>query len=162
MSNEPNPPSGRRASAPTEKSAGSLFRPAGLRLQRRSDRRGGKDQSLGGPTRDRPGTRQTAARRARGLRPPPGRPADQGFALRRPFARAGKFERDRAVRAGCEGELNRYHELDIGRLRLAAPAALPQVVPGSEPRLQLTHAAGAAEAASFEGEKSCAKEQLRS
>jgi hypothetical protein len=57
-------------------------------------------------------------------------------------------------------ELNRYHGLDIGRLRLAAPAAVPQIAPGSEPRLALTHSAGAVAAAPFEDEKSCAKEQL--
>ena len=55
-------------------------------------------------------------------------------------------------------ELNRYHGLDIGRLRLAAPAAVPRTALESSPRLQLTNSAGAVEAASLEEEKSCAKE----
>jgi hypothetical protein len=55
-------------------------------------------------------------------------------------------------------ELNRYHGLEIGRLRLAAPAASPQIAPEPAPRLALTHSAGAVEAAPFEGEKSCARE----
>jgi DNA-binding CsgD family transcriptional regulator len=55
-------------------------------------------------------------------------------------------------------ELNRYHGLDFGRLRLAPPAALPPIAPGSEPRLQLAHSAGAVDAASVEDGKSCARE----
>jgi hypothetical protein len=54
-------------------------------------------------------------------------------------------------------ELNRYHGLEIGRLRLAPPAAVPQIAPGSGPRLQLTHSSGAVEAPSFEDEKNVAQ-----
>ena len=59
-------------------------------------------------------------------------------------------------------ELNRYHGLDIGRLRLAAPRAPRQIAPSSVPQLALTHSAGAIEAGSFEDEKSCAKEAISS
>jgi transposase-like protein len=55
-------------------------------------------------------------------------------------------------------ELNRYHGLDIGRLRLAAPAALPQIAPESGPPLALTHSSGVVEGTPLECEKSCARE----
>src|SRR5579864_4485412 len=94
----------RRKGAPreTDRAPGSVFRPPRLRLQRRRDRRGVRDESLGGPSRDWPGARQTAARRARRIRPPSGRAADQSVALRRCFPGEWGFERDRAIRAGCE------------------------------------------------------------
>jgi hypothetical protein len=56
-------------------------------------------------------------------------------------------------------ELNLYHGVNVGSARLAAPAALPEIVPASPP-LALTHSPGVAVTELFEDEKSCAKAQL--
>jgi hypothetical protein len=55
-------------------------------------------------------------------------------------------------------ELNIYHGVNLGPPR-TAPAALPEIAPTSPP-LALTHSPGAAVTELFEGEKSCAKEQV--
>jgi hypothetical protein len=56
-------------------------------------------------------------------------------------------------------ERNLYHGVNAGSARLAAPAALPEIVPASPP-LALTHSPGVAVTELFEDEKSCAKAQL--
>ena len=57
-------------------------------------------------------------------------------------------------------ELNLYHGVNVGSAR-PAPAALPDLAPASPP-LALTHSQSVAVTEMFEGEKSCAKEQLSS
>ena len=55
-------------------------------------------------------------------------------------------------------ELNRYHGIEFRALRLAPPAAAPQIALAPPPPLALTHSADAPEAVLFEAAKSCAKE----
>jgi hypothetical protein len=55
-------------------------------------------------------------------------------------------------------ELNRYHGLEVGALRRAPPADVPQIAPESSPRLALTHSTAAPVATLFEDAESCAKE----
>jgi hypothetical protein len=59
-------------------------------------------------------------------------------------------------------ELNRFHGIEFGALRLAAPAAAAQIAPASPPPLALTHSTAAPEAVLFEAAESCAKEVLSS
>ena len=51
-------------------------------------------------------------------------------------------------------ELNRYHGIEFGALRLAAPAAALRIAPASPP-LALTHSTAAPAAVLFEAAKSC-------
>jgi hypothetical protein len=55
-------------------------------------------------------------------------------------------------------ELNRYHGIEFGALRLAPPASASQIAPAPSPPLALTHSATGPEAVLFEAAKSCAKE----
>jgi len=55
-------------------------------------------------------------------------------------------------------ELNRYHGIEFGAVRLAPPAAAAQIAPASPPPLALTHSADAPKAVLFEAAKSGAKE----
>ena len=55
-------------------------------------------------------------------------------------------------------ELNRYHGIEFGALRLAPPAAAAQIAPAPPPPLALTHSAARPEAVLFEAGESCAKE----
>jgi multidrug resistance efflux pump len=57
-------------------------------------------------------------------------------------------------------ELNLYHGLNVGALRLAPPAAVAQIPPPPPPPLALTHASAALETAPFEAAGSGAKEVL--
>lgn len=57
-------------------------------------------------------------------------------------------------------ELNRYHGIEFGALRLAPPAAALQIAPESPPPLALTHSTAPPDAALFEAAKSGAKEVL--
>ena len=57
-------------------------------------------------------------------------------------------------------ELNRYHGLEVGALRLMASATVPQIAPESSPRLALTHLTAAPLAALFEDAESCATPEL--
>jgi hypothetical protein len=158
--NQSPPPSG-RASAPPAKSAAGLdqeargvFRPARLWLQRRADCDEYEEELVRGAPRDRPGVGQAPTRRAQGLRPSSGRAADEGAALRRYFAGAGRSEGDRAVRAVLR-ELNLYHGLDVGASRLTLPVEVAKIAPTTPP-LALTHSPGVSVAGLFEDAKSCA------
>jgi hypothetical protein len=57
-------------------------------------------------------------------------------------------------------ELNRYHGVEVGALRLAPPAAAVAKIAPAAPPLALTHSPGAAVAELFEDAKGCAKEVL--
>jgi DNA-binding CsgD family transcriptional regulator len=57
-------------------------------------------------------------------------------------------------------ELNRYHGIEFGAMRLAPPAAALQIATAPPPPLALTHSTAAPEAVLFEAAKSGAKEVL--
>jgi hypothetical protein len=57
-------------------------------------------------------------------------------------------------------ELNRFHGLEVGALRLMASATVPQIAPESSPRLALTHSTAAPLAALCEDAGSCATPEL--
>jgi hypothetical protein len=114
-------------------------------------------ESVGGSSRGRSGLGEAAARCARVLRPPPGRPVDEALRCADVSLEEGDL-RAIAPFVKVVRELNLYHGVSVGSAR-PTPEALPEIAPTS-PRLALTHSPGAALTEVFKDEKSCAKAQL--